>query len=43
LEQVFEIDQRLIQIEAVGRKVFGAPVLLRWDQISAVDSAGGGK
>jgi hypothetical protein len=37
LEQVFAIDHKSIQIEAVDGVVFGAPALLRWDQIYAVN------
>jgi hypothetical protein len=43
LEQVFAIDHKSIQIEAVDGAVFGAPALLRWDQISAVSRSGDSK
>jgi hypothetical protein len=43
LEQVFAVDQKLIQIEAVDGVVFGAPALLRWDQISLVNRSGDNK
>ena len=40
LEQVFAIDHKSIQVEAVDGVVFGAPTLLRWDQISSVNRSG---
>jgi hypothetical protein len=40
LEPVFAIDHKSIQIEAVDGVVFGAPTLLRWDQISSVNRSG---
>jgi hypothetical protein len=43
LEQVFAINHKSIQIEAVDGVVFGAPALLRWDQISAVNRSGDSK
>ena len=43
LEQVFAIDHKSIQVESVDGVVFGAPTLLRWDQISALNRSGDSK
>jgi predicted component of viral defense system (DUF524 family) len=43
LEQMFMINHISIQIKASNGVAFGAPTLLRWDQISAVNTTGDGK
>ena len=43
LDQVFAFDHSSIQFESQTNATFGAPALLRWDQISAVNKTGDGK
>jgi hypothetical protein len=43
LDQVFAIDHSSIQIKAFDGVVFGAPAILRWDQISLVNRSGDNK